>query len=86
MRADGLEPGAEFWTAQTFDQGGFYHAVLGRTREEVLKGLGKMKSKQLVFATIPFQGRWSGHTPDVTAPDDFKAALATQDKRNYEDE
>jgi hypothetical protein len=79
-RADGLAVGEPIFVIQCFDREGYYTAIIAHSRLVVRHVASLLMSKTLTAMSLPFEGSWNGDTPVVTAPDDFKEALAKIDK------
>jgi hypothetical protein len=82
IRSDGLVPGVPFFAVLLFDKG-YYAAVtshdLGALRAAVTVRTARVKS--LVACTVPFEGMWRGHLPDVTLPEAFEEELVTLNRQ-----
>jgi hypothetical protein len=80
-RQDGLVVGEPFFVIQCFDREGYYTSQLATSEDDARKKISKMSPKTVLVATsLPFPGTWSGVTPDITMPADFKEALSSVDR------
>ena len=76
-RTDRPQPGQAFFAVQLFDRAGYYSSVVAVTEADVKQKTAQRTAKLtvLVACTVPFAGRWSGSTPDVSAPPEVKEAV-----------
>lgn len=81
VRADGLRRGQDFVCVQLFDQEGYVTTVTAPTKKEALEKAAKRthKNKTLTACSMPFKGSWEGTTMNVSAPSEFKEAMALLD-------
>ena len=84
VRLDGLTVGEPFFVVQCFDREGYYTSRLAETENDVREKVSKITSSTtktvFVATSLPFLGTWSGNTPDITMPADFKEALSSVDR------
>ena len=81
IREGALSVGEPIFVIQCFDREGYYTSVIAHSRLVARHVASLLMSKTLTAMSLPFEGSWtSSGMPIVTAPDDFKEALAGVDK------
>jgi hypothetical protein len=87
QRADGLSVGHQFFVTLLYDKDGYYTSVVGLCKDSVVcKAYARtQKVPGLVACSLIFEGKWNGQTPDVSPPEDMKAALAPLEKGRDDD-
>jgi hypothetical protein len=82
VRHDGLTVGQPVYVIQMFDTTGYYSSASAHTIEGVKARAARRaeRVKGLVAMTVPFEGKWSGLTLNVSAPLDIREAFNEIDR------